>query len=296
MQEEEPLNPKDIVTLTSMKHLHEIQFMKKMNLTATIRKLNKFEYVVLETGEVREYSSSVDRSENINSLRKTFKKLRYLINNNFSGAPNELFVTLTYRGEEQTNDTKKVYKDFDNFKGRLQYKYKDKSSIDMIRVLEPHASGNWHMHVLMRFNDVRSIFIENSKLASLWGHGFVTIKALENVDNIGAYVSAYLADVELTDETMAVAFEDDTEVVEKEVNGEKKKFIKGGRLHFYPVHTKIYTKTKGIETPDRKSMTYSEAKKIVGSAEPHYNKTITVHGVDGFENTIRYEQYNSKRL
>lgn len=296
MTADEIISLGSLVTITSMNHMHEIQHMKKMNHAATIRKLNKYEYVVLETGEIKEYSlSNEDRSDNINSLRKTFKKLRYLINNNFSGSPNELFITLTYRGEEQTKNTKKVYKDFDNFKGRIQYKFKDISTIDMIRVLEPHASGNWHMHVLMRFNDISSIYILKDDLAALWGHGFVSIRRLDKVDNIGAYVSAYLTDIELTDETELVAYEDDTDVVEKTVDGEKKKFIKGGRLHYYPLYTKIYTTTRGIKPPKREKMTYSEAKKIVGPAQPHYSKTIDIQS-DGFENTITYEQYNSKRV
>ena len=57
------------------------------------------------------------------------------------------------------------------------------------------------------------------------------IKRVDGVDNIGAYLTAYLADLELTPETMAVAFQTGHDVVEKEIDGQKKAFIKGGRLH-----------------------------------------------------------------
>ena len=115
MQEEKNqvvISPDDIVTVTQMNHLTEIQYMEKMNRTASTRKLNKDEYVLLETGEVKEFNHSKNRSEGYNSLRKTFKKIRYLINNNFTGKPNELFVTLTYA--ENMTDTKRLYTDIKN--------------------------------------------------------------------------------------------------------------------------------------------------------------------------------------
>ncbi|WP_441299881.1 rolling circle replication-associated protein, partial [Brevibacillus reuszeri] len=185
--------PDDLVTVTSMNHIIEIQHMAKMNTRSRIRKLDKHHYVDLETGEKKEFSLSVNRGENENSLRQTFKRLRYLINNNFVGKPNELHLIQTYA--ENMTDHNQLYKDFNKFIKRLKYKYKDKTTIDYISVVEPQGRGAWHCHVLMRFNDVESLFIPNAELRELWGHGFVTIKPLKDVDNIGAYLSAYLTDV-----------------------------------------------------------------------------------------------------
>lgn len=286
------IQDKDIVTVTRMNHLTEIQYMEKMNRTASIKKLNKNEYVVLETGEIKEFNHFENRSDSYNSLRQTFKKLRYLINNNFVGRSNELFVTLTY--EENMTDTKRLYKDLNRFTTALKKRYKNKTTVDYLTVVEPQKRGAWHVHSLIRFNDLEKIFIPNADLAKLWGHGFVRIESIKNVDNIGAYLSAYLADVELDSDTAGVAVLENRNVVEKEINGETKRFIKGGRLHMYPPNFRIFRKSKGILEPERKTMWYENAKKIVGSTEPHYKKTYEIDTTD-FTNIIAYEQFNSKR-
>lgn len=274
------------VTVTQMGHLIELQYMEKKNKTCNIQKLDKDRYADLKTGEVKEFNHSTNRQENYNSLRQTFKKLRYLINNNFSGSGNELHATLTY--EENQTDTKKLYKDFDVFMKRLKRKY----NLDYINVIEPQGRGAWHCHLLLRFNDVETAFIANSELAKMWGHGFVTIKSLKDVDNIGAYLSAYLTDIELTDQ-MELGTTLNVQGLEvKTVDG--KKFVKGGRLHMYPNGVNLFRKSKGIKYPERKEMSYEKAKKIVGAATPHYVRTYHIQD-DTFENTISYEQYNTKR-
>ena len=283
----------DLVTVTKMNHIVEVQHMQKMNRKAHIKKLDKDRYIDLGSGEIKEFNHIENRSESFNSLRQTFKKLRYLINNNFTGAGNELHVILTYA--ENMTDTKRLYKDYEKFIKRLRYKYKDISSIDYISVVEPQGRGAWHCHLLLRFNDIDKVYIENSMLAELWGHGFVTIRSLKDVDNIGAYLSAYLTDVELTEENIISLVDTDYVIVVKEVNGQEKNIVKGGRLHLYPSGMNLFRKSKGIVYPERQRMKYKEIKKIVGSAEPTYQKSITVEN-DDFTNTINYEQYNLKRL
>lgn len=293
-EDEYVIGANEIVTVTQMNNIIEIQHMEKMNTQANIKKLNKHEYVDLKTGEIKEFNHFENRKDSYNSLRQTFKKLRFLINNNFSGKKNELWVTLTYRGADQTNNIKQVSKDYDNFRGRFDTRFKKKSTIDMLKILEPHASGNWHLHVLIRFNDVKSIYIHSSEMAELWGRGFATVKSLKDIDNIGAYVSAYLTDLEFNDKTAGIALTEDREIEVKKVDGEDKKFIKGGRLHMYPPGANIFSKSKGIIYPERKKTTYKKAKKIVGSAKPHFKTTKYIEKED-FENAITYEQYNLKR-
>lgn len=283
------------VTVTKMNHLIELQHMEKKNNTNHIRKIDSDRYVFLETGEIKEFQKSNNRSENTNSLRQTFKKLRYLINNNFTGAKNELFITLTYRGELQTRDHIKVGRDYDNFLKRLKRAFKGKTTIDAIKVLEPHESGNWHMHVLLRFNDLDKIYIANEELREIWGNGWVTVKSLKDVDNVGAYVSAYLSDIEVPEDKQKY-LEGHADLIEKEVDGQKKKFLKGARLKFYPTGVNLFSKTKGCIYPERIDMSYKNAKKIVGAVTPHYKKSIEINDTESdFRNTITYEQYNLKR-
>lgn len=287
------IKPTDLVTITKMGHITEIQYMEKMNLTAKIKKISKDQYVVLETGEIKEFNHIENRSESYNSLRQTFKKIRYLINYNFHGHGNELHVVLTY--EKNITDNKVLYADFKRFMTRLKRKYQEVSSIDYINVVEPQGRGAWHCHLLIRFNDINKIFIPHNELSEMWSEGFVYIKSLKDVDNIGAYLSAYLADIELDDKTIGIAFSENRKVVEREINGETKRFIKGGRLHLYPAGMNLYRKSKGILFPERERMFYKNAKKIAGSAQPHYAKTYEIESGD-FSNTIAFEQYNSKRL
>lgn len=295
MGDELAIHENSFVTVTKMNHVVEVQWMEKVNRVARIVKLDKYHYMIVSTGEVKEFETSSNRSDSYNSLRQTFKRLRYLINNNFTGGRNELFVTLTYA--ENMTDTKRLYYDFDRFIKKFRYRYRDKGSIDYLSVVEPQARGAWHIHCLMRFNEIDNVFIPNADLASIWGHGFVTVKALNNVDNVGAYLTAYLADLELDEKSVYVLMKENREVVVKEVDGREKAFIKGGRLHLYPSGMNLYRCSRGIKMPERNEMMYAEAKKIVGSAKPHYTKKISVNDDEtGYSNTIIYEQYNTKRI
>lgn len=287
------ISPNDLVTVTKAGSIVEVQHMKKMNTEMTIKKINKNQYVELSTGEVKEFSHTDNRSESYKSLRRTFKNIRYIINENFSGAPNELFFTLTYA--ENMQDNKRLYKDLDKFMKRIRYQYAGQTSIDYMSIVEPQARGAWHVHMLLKFNDLKTIFVQNKLLAEIWSFGFVKVKRLNKVDDIGAYLSAYLSDVELSDDTYLVGLKENRKLIEKEVDGQTKKFIKGGRLHLYPTGMNIFRKSKGIRIPERKRMSYKNAKKIVGSTKPHYSKKYDIEN-DEFENTIQFEQYNLKRL
>jgi len=285
-----------------MNDIVEVMHLRNESLggLSNIVKLNRNEYMIRDTGEVKEYVKSENRGQNIAGLKKTFKKIRDLINNNFSGAGNELHITLTYA--ENMQDPKKLYDDFKNFMKRFKYRYK--YDIDYISVVEPQGRGAWHFHLLLRFNGLDKIYIHNDEICSLWGHGFTKTKSLEGIDNIGAYLSAYLGDVEMTEETIedmvinGPARPARIEVKEVEIEGLKKKFIKGGRLHYYPPGMNIYRKSKGIKYPSEQYMEFSDVKKIVGSAKPTFAKTIVIKdpATNRVYNEITYQSYNLKRL
>ena len=279
------IDNRSYVTLTMMNDIFEIQYMEKSNFTNNIQKLDADRYVVLETGEIKEFDKSENRSENKNSLNQTIKKLRYLINANFSGKPNELWITLTFADSLLARNANAVYLYFNKFIKRLRYKYgKD---LEYIAVLEPHEIKNgdiknwhgYHFHLLLKSYVRKKIFIPHEDFENIWGLGFCRIERLNNIDNIGAYLSAYLTNVE-----------DNSEIVDC---ANKKKYIKGARLWLYPKGIRIYRKSKGIKKPTRIKMTYAEARTIIG-VEPHYRKKIPIE-IDDFQNTIIYEQFNRRR-
>lgn len=277
------------VTVTQTNHIIEMQYLEKHNIKSNIKKINEDQYVVLSTGELKNFDKGSSRYDSKNSLRQTFKKLRYLINNNFVGARNELFVTLTYR--ENMQDPKQLYSDMDKFIKRLRYHYKNVSKIEYINVVEPQKRGAWHCHMLIKFIDLKKIYIENELMAKLWTHGFVNIRSLSHmsIDNIGAYLTAYLADIPVED------FKDDELSKPYTIKEhEEKKYIKGGRLFLYPRGMNLYRASRGIKMPDRKIMKFSELKKCVnGATLTHFSKTDI--SIDDFDNTIIYYYYNLKR-
>ena len=108
--------------------------------------------------------------------------------------------------------------------------------IDYIYVPEPHEKGDWHIHLLLKAD--KNLYISNDDLREIWSYGFVKVNRLQDVDNIGAYVSAYLINIK---------------------DGEQTK--KGARLYLYPPNHKLYRASKGIKKPECVYMKYSEAVK-----------------------------------
>lgn len=282
----------ETVKVKRMNHIIEVMAVDKTsNGFNKIEKLSKTHYMVKDTGEVLEYKLSENRSQNESSLRRSFKKIRDLINNNFSGQGNEIHLTLTYKPNMM--DSKQLYNDFRIFWQKFKRRYG--SDHDYISVVEPQGRGAWHCHVLIRANKLDKLFIPHEELVEIWPHGIIKIKALKGVDNIGAYLSAYLTDVELTKETLPMAVMEQKEIKTVEVAGHTKRYIKGGRLHLYPPGMNLYRKSRGIVFPEAEHMKYKDLKKIVGNATPNHSTTVTIQDDERVLNRITYEHYNMKR-
>ncbi len=293
------------VTITPMGHVIEVQYIEHINRKMPIKVIDKDHYQLLVgdfAGEIREFEHSENKAGSFVSLKKTFKKLRYLINNNFTGSDNELFVTLTYA--ENMTDLERLRVDFKLFIKKLRYKYKGIHNFDYINVVEPQGRGAWHCHVLLK-SDIY-LYIPNSTISELWGQGFTNTRRISSVDNVGAYLTAYLADVEITPEfdleTVLKCCGSSGGMVEKEVevNGEKikKQFLKGGRLPLYPSGKNLFRKSKGIVYPDRYFCFWDDdtKKAVVGSRKPVYSKGLVMSDDEkDFTNCLIYEQYNLNR-
>lgn len=260
--------------------------MLKMTRGFPVKKISKDEYVDTRTGEVLEYDHIENRQESSDSLSKTFKRLRYLINNNFVGADNELFITLTYA--ENMTSTDRLYCDIKRFMTRVRRKYDYMGKMDYINIVEPQERGAWHCHILMKWDTKAKIFIPNAEIRKLWGQGFVVVKSLESVDNIGAYLTAYLTDIPLDQ------WQGDSKL-DLKFGSDGKKYVKGGRLHMYPPGMQLYRKSKGIIMPESEKMLYEDIKKRVGSRKPTLSLSYEITQDDLLINQITYQQYNLKR-
>lgn len=245
-----------LVTLKDLGNLREISIFDRLNSGATIKPISKEEFVLLSTGEIKAFKNhATNRTENFRNLERSMKALQDLINANVT--PDNIhccrFITLTYK-ENMTN-AEQLYQDFKNFNKRFKrYIEKLELSYEYIVSIEAQERGAFHLHCIYIFNSSPP-FIENSILAQIWGKGFISIKALKgNVDNIGKYLTAYLTDLPIEDETLPL------EVAGgkiKEVNS--KRYIKNARLKLLPQGIRIYRYSKGIKKPIKTTTTYENA-------------------------------------
>lgn len=264
----------------------EVTQMTAKNTEAQIIKLNKHEYLNISTGEIGEFNHSENRTESKQQLYKTFRTIRGLVNTNCCDPSRLKWVTLTYRQEqgEPMTDEKRLYDDFKKFMKRYRYKYGD---CEYISVVEPQASGAWHIHLLAIYPQ-KVPYQPNEVIRELWGQGFVTVKDVKNVDNIGAYLSAYLGDVEVEPGTAGA--------IEKELkNGEKKSFIKGGRLKYYPPGMNIYRCSRGIKRPEEIWVNPEEAKSLLGDATQTFETECEWETEEGFKQKIFKSYFNKIR-
>jgi hypothetical protein len=272
-------------TLEKQGNISIITQMTKANKHGRIKRISKNEYVVLATGEVKEYETHAEnRAGNKKSLMRTFATIRGLINTNAADPRKVKFITLTYK--ENMTDPQQLYKDFKAFWQRLMY-YHDKKGWQhplYLIVIEPQQRGAFHGHLLL-FYDVNAPFIPNVDFEKIWRHGFTKISKIDHVDNLGAYLTAYLTDIAIDAE------EGDEDVVE--IDGKKKSIIKGGRLHMYPTGMKIYRCSQALKRPEKRSITTQQAEAHRQSHRPTYAVTRTLRDpASGFETVIYKEWFN----
>ena len=284
------------VKVSEMGNIIEIQYMSKRNSKQTIQmQKGGEEFVILATGEIKEVQHGTTRKDNKKGLYKTFANIRAIINTNVTDVSKVRWCTLTYK--ENMTDTKKLYQDFTNFNKRFCY-FCTKNGFDKaeyIAVFEPQKRGAWHCHLLYIW-DKQAPFIPNKTLAELWGHGFVQIRQLNNIDNIGAYLTAYLTDLDLSECTI-LDLNEKSVIKECEVpttNGTTKKaVVKGSRLKLYPAGFQIMRHSKGIKKPTQTIMSQTEAITKVQGAVKTFERAYRLYDEEtGFESVIVKEQFN----
>ena len=116
------------------------------------------------------------------SLTRTRRNIRRLINANL--VMNK-FLTLTFA--ENVCDIDVANYEFKKFIERLKYQY---PTLDLkyLTVIEFQKRGAVHYHMVLNTPKIKA-----SKIAELWGNGFIKINEIKKCDNLGAYVSKYLS-------------------------------------------------------------------------------------------------------
>ena len=262
-----------------------------------VTRIDNEHYMINSTGEIKKYNNSKNRVGNMKSIHRSIKNLRGLINTNFTGGSRELFVTLTYNQENGVmTDLTRLYNDF-NYSIRLLRR--DYPGLEYINVVEPQRSGAWHCHVLMKFKT--SVYIDSNKDMPLyWKHGFCSVRRLNDVDNVGAYVTAYLTDLEyevfksLPGEKQVDVFNYYDKYFEKTVGN--KRYIKGARLVLYPVGTNIYRCSRGIKKPLSYKGDYFDVLQdlsALGKDNPDFSSVVDIKNESGETiHNLYFDSYN----
>lgn len=296
LEEQIFVEPDQFVRLTEMGNITEIMYSEKRSQGGYISKIDADHYLDKRTGELCEFNHIENRSQCIQSVAKSLKRLRDLLNTNITDVSCCRWVTLTYA--ENMTDPKKLQKHNEKCVELLR---KEFGHFEYITAAEPQGRGAWHLHCVYIFKD-KAPFMPNDVVARCWKRGFVTVKRLDDVDNVGAYLTAYLGDMELAEATEAGIPVKDLngikEVEYEDENGVKqtKKYIKGARLYMYPPKFNIYRKSRGIKDPVVSVVSYKQAKEKVSSDKLTFQKTLVLEDPEkDFKNTLQYECYNSIR-
>lgn len=297
--ENQTISDNATVKVTEMGNVIEIQYMDKRNHKQTVKVLpGGNEYVIVSTGEIKQCKHHSTRYDNKVSLYKTFKTLRGIINSNVTDVSKVRWCTLTYA--ENMQDSKRLYQDFEKFNKRFQYycKKNNYSKPEYIAVAEPQERGAWHMHLLYIF-PTKAPFISNQDFANLWGQGFVKITKLDDVDNVGAYLTAYLGDLPLNDVDNAVQYIGSCVKIVESQEGDKKvskAYIKGARLSLYPRDFNLYRTSRGIKRPIVSMSSYSKAKeKVLGGTKTYSASYQLTDDSINYNSIVIKEYYNTRR-
>jgi hypothetical protein len=221
-------------------------------------------------------------------------RLRDLINTNVTTPANCRWVTLTYK--DNMTDTNKLRYDAGHFHSRCRAKY---GRYEYISVAEPQGRGAWHLHMVLIFPHTAP-YMANEDVRKLWGKGFVNVRKLDAVDNVGAYLTAYFGDMSL--EQYRAIYPDAKHLGEVKIvevddgNGGKtpKSIVKGARLVMYPTGMHFYRASRGVKQPEVHYARYGTAKQHLGDAALTYQSAVQLTEGD-FSNILAREIYNTKR-
>ena len=260
--------------------------------TPTTIKISNDEYIDTRSGEIKQFNHQTSRADNLQSVSRSLALGRDMLNANIDDVSNCRWLTLTYA--ENMTDPKKLYHDFRNFNKRCRERF---GHYEYITAAEPQGRGAWHLHCVLIF-PTKAPYMANDVVADLWKQGFVTVKRLDDVDNVGAYLTAYLGDMELTEAREQGITRGEIKTVEYEENGEQKskRYIKGARLVMYPPKFNIFRYSRGCKKPVVSYTDYTSAKKKACGGTQTFSKAVVLLDDDSdFADTIIYEYYNTKR-
>lgn len=243
---------------------------KRPGVTPVCVPISRDQYVDTRTGEVGDYNRADNRAGALESLKRSMEHIRQIVDANTSTNHGYRWVTLTYAKNER--DLDKVYADYKRYNTRLRRKI---GHYEYIAVVEPQQRGAWHMHVLMIWHNQQAPYIPPWVISGAWQQGYIKIQAVDNVRDIGAYITSYLTDL----------YHPDTGTTSK-----------GARLYLYPAGCNIMRCSRGIARPRIERATLAEVKDQLTDAKLRYQRGYKITDQTGKKiGTIKHMQYITTR-
>ncbi|MBA4689098.1 MAG: hypothetical protein H2184_18385 [Candidatus Galacturonibacter soehngenii] len=273
----------------------EVQFSAGVNKRCPIQNISKDKYLDKETGEIKERKKSENRYQTPKSVRKSINNLMDLIRCNATDPSCCKWMTLTYANV--MTDHEKVYENGKMFLRRLQRYLNNQTELSVgqktfkrITVAEPQGEkhyNSWHLHILLIFND-KAPFISNEAITELWARGITDTHKVYDADGLALYFKVYLSDVEY------VEGDETNDVVDKDVNGVSKQFIKGGRLKYYPTGMPLFSASRGMKRPFVEKISNKEAMERVKDYKMVYQVTYAIGDKEKQGNIIDKRYYKKE--
>lgn len=131
----------------------------------------------------KNYKKSKSGEKEDKSLNRTRSRIKDLIDCNVTYFSK--FITFTFR--ENISDRKYVLNALKYFK----IKFKDYYKVDFkyLAVLEKQKRGAYHFHIIC-FNSFK---FDLDKIQEFWTYGFIQVKKIDSVKNIGLYLMKYIS-------------------------------------------------------------------------------------------------------
>lgn len=280
----------NIVKVKKCGNIVELICNNKKSKGGSVKKLNDDYYLDVKSGEVKAFEKINSREDFKIGVSRSLQLGRDIINTNVTDVSKCRWLTLTYA--ENMTDTKKLQKDFENFVCACRKKY---GKFEYINCAEPQGRGAWHTHSIFIF-DKKAPYMANDDVYNLWAKkGFVSIKKLDNVDNVGVYLTAYLGDMSLSDCKKNDIKYKKSDLKDIEIDGKSKKYVKGARLSMYPPKFHIFRYSKGIKKTTVYECTYQQALQDIDGYNKTFEKTIFLKDENtDFKNIITYEYFKKE--
>ena len=282
------------VTVKQCGNITEIKFVSRRNTEAHIQRVGKDFYMRLkeDTGELHEIQHGSCRLDDTQGVKRSLERLRDYLNTNVTEAANCRWITFTYA--ENMKNPARLVTDFRAFNRRCRKLY---GHYEYITAAEPQGRGAWHLHAVLIF-DTPAPFMMNKTVREMWGQGFVNVRGLKNIDNIGLYLTAYLSDMDFEQVaglTGTIPKNISTvEVINEKGKKEKKAVVKGSRLKLYPSGFHIYRVSKGIKKPIINVMSNAEAESTVSEYTLIYENSVRIFDDENDFNIVTNKRVYNK--